>query len=120
MTIPSLYQIGLLVLSLAMLVQGIAKFVSRQPRQSFLKLLLRVVVWGGMAALAVMPSLTSRLARVVGLEENTQAVILTGFLLVFLIIFKILSVVERIERDISVLARHDALKSLEDQRDQLP
>ncbi|MEO6077670.1 MAG: DUF2304 domain-containing protein [Candidatus Andersenbacteria bacterium] len=67
------------------------------------------MVWGGMAAVALFPDFTNVLAKFIGLEGNINAVILIGFLLVFLIIFKILSVVERIEQDITKIIRKKAI-----------
>ncbi|OGY37306.1 MAG: hypothetical protein A3E36_02150 [Candidatus Andersenbacteria bacterium RIFCSPHIGHO2_12_FULL_45_11b] len=91
---------------------GLEKTIKQKPGQTFLKLAIRIIVWGGMAAVALFPSFTNYLAHFIGIEGNVNAVILTGFLLVFLIIFKILSVVERIEQDITRLTRKEALKKL--------
>lgn len=104
------YQIAVLAVSSVMIYFGLEKFLRREQGQSFLKLLVRFVVWGGMIAVTLFPQVTNYLAEFFGLKDNINAVILTGFLLVFLMIFKILSVVERIEQDISALTRADALK----------
>ncbi len=106
------YQIAILAISCLMIFFGLEKFIKRKPGQSVLKLLVRIVVWGGMAAVALFPSLTNQLAQFIGIEGNINAVVLTGFLLVFLMIFKILSVVERIEQDITRLTRKEALQKL--------
>lgn len=106
------YQIAVTLIAVFMISVGLRKYIYRQASQSFLKLFVRIIVWGGMAAIALFPSLTSQLAKFIGLEGNINAVILTGFLLVFLLIFKILSVIERIEQDISTLTRKDALRGL--------
>jgi len=109
------YQIAVVLLAAAMIYSGIRKYW-RHPRQSFFKISVRVVVWGGIAAIALFPKLTYSLAKFVGIESNVNAVILTGFLLIFLMIFKILSIIERIERDISLLTRRDALDEFEEKR----
>ncbi len=106
------YQIVVALISLIMIFFGLEKFIKRTPGQSVLKLAVRLVIWGGMGAVAIFPDISNRLAEFLGLEGNINAVVLTGFLLVFLIIFKILSVVERIEQDISTLTRKDALKDI--------
>lgn len=112
-----LYQFVVVALSATMMVQGIYKYVTRQAGQSLLKVAVRLIVWGGMAAVALFPTLTNSLAKIIGLEGNINAVILTGFLLVFLMIFKILSVVERIEQDISYLTREEAMSHLNKRKD---
>ncbi len=99
-----------------MIYDGLQKYLRRGVGQSFIKLVVRLLVWGGMAAIALFPNVTNVLARFIGLEGNINAVILIGFLLVFLIIFKILSVVERIEQDITRLTRKDALSKLRDEK----
>jgi hypothetical protein len=106
------YQIVVALISLIMIFFGLEKFIKRTPGQSVLKLLVRFVIWGGMAAVAIFPDISNKLAAFLGLEGNINAVVLTGFLLVFLIIFKILSVVERIEQDITRITRKEAMSSL--------
>lgn len=104
-----MYQFIVVSLSTTMIFFGLKKFFSGQQGQSLLKLVMRILIWGSMAAVALFPGLTNQLANIIGLEGNINAVILTGFLLVFLIIFKILSIVEQIEQNISELTRQQAL-----------
>lgn len=110
------YQIAVALIAAAMIYFGLEKFIRREPGQTWLKLLLRVVVWGGMAVVALFPLVTNYLAEFIGLKGNINAVILIGFLLVFAIIFKILSVVERIEKEISTLTRREALRDFRKSR----
>jgi hypothetical protein len=42
-----------------------------------------------------------------------NAVVLTGFILVFLMTFKLLSAIERLEQQLSEVTRKDALKEIE-------
>jgi len=109
-----LYQIVIVAMSTVMIYQGVANF--RKGGQTLLKLAVRVAVWGGMALVAVWPALTLVLARIIGLEGNINAVILTGFLLVFLMIFKLLSTIERMEDHITTLTRKDALRGVDNSR----
>jgi len=88
---------------------GLEKFFRRQATQTLIKLLIRILVWGGMSTVALFPDITDHLAAFIGIEGNVNAVILLGFLLVFLLIFKILSIVERLEQQISYVIRNDAL-----------
>ncbi len=112
-----LYQVVVVAISSVMLFQGVKEFVSRETGQTVLKLLVRLAVWGGMALIAIYPNFTMFLARVIGIEGNINAVILTGFLFVFLIIFKLLSAIEKIEQNISEITRkqsiHDAHGQIE-------
>jgi hypothetical protein len=107
-----LYQIIIAALSAFMIYQGIAGYVKGGAGQTFLKLIVRLIVWGGMGAVVVFPSITNIFARVIGIEGNVNAVILTGFLLIFLIIFKMFSAIEKLEQNISMLTRKEALKNI--------
>ena len=105
------YQIIVLVISAVMLTQGVSRLVKNFSSQSFLKIGVRIFIWCGMIVIAFFPSITDVMAHFVGLEGNINAVILVGFLLIFMMIFRILSIIERIERDISILTRKDSLDS---------
>lgn len=70
---------------------------------------------GGWGLVAVYPNSTMIVAKFIGIEGNINAVILTGFLLVFLLIFKLLSAIEKIEQNISELTRKDTLDHIPDQ-----
>lgn len=106
------YQVVVSAIALVMIYQGTMKYVKGKSGQTFLKLFIRITVWGGMALIAIFPKFTVTLAKVVGLEGNINAVILTGFLLIFLIIFKLLSSIERLEQQMSEIIREKALKDL--------
>jgi len=111
-----LYQIIIICISSVMLFQGAREFLKRETGQTFLKLAVRLIVWGGMAIVAIYPNSTMIVARFIGIEGNINAVILTGFLLVFLLIFKLLSAIEKIEQNISELTRKEALSHLPDKK----
>src|SRR4030042_3102589 len=96
-----LYQIIIVIISAVMICQGIRRFYKREAGQTFLKLAIRILVWGGMAVIVIHPRLTNTFAELIGLKGNINAVILAGFLLIFLIIFKLISAIERIEQQIS-------------------
>ncbi len=104
-----LYQIVVVAISSVMLFQGIKDFTRRETGQTVLKLLVRLLVWGGMALIAVYPDFTYKISKIIGIVDNINAVILTGFLFVFLIIFKLLSAIEKIEQNISEITRRESL-----------
>ncbi len=95
-----------------MISNGVKNFVQGKSGQTLLKLSVRIFVWGGMTAIALFPQATNILADLVGLKGNINAVILSGFLLIFLMIFKLLSAIERLEQQISEVTRKDSLAEL--------
>lgn len=114
-----LYQIVVVAISSVMLFQGIKEFLKRESGQTVLKLLVRLVVWGGMAMIAVYPDISYKFSKIVGIEDNITAVIVTGFLFVFLIIFKLLSAIEKLEQNVSELTRRDSLREAHERIEQL-
>ena len=114
-----LYQIVVVAIASVMLFQGIKEFAKREAGQTVLKLMVRVLIWGGMALIAVYPNFTWYLSKLIGIEDNINAVMLTGFLFVFLIIFKLLSAIEKLEQNISELTRKEALNEAHDRIEEL-
>ncbi|MEK7494754.1 MAG: hypothetical protein AAB615_02715, partial [Patescibacteria group bacterium] len=55
----ALYQIVIIVLAVAMIIQGIRKFRSELSGQTLLKLAVRIIVWGGMAIVVAFPKVTN-------------------------------------------------------------
>ncbi|MCI5131147.1 MAG: DUF2304 domain-containing protein [Candidatus Electrothrix sp. EH2] len=104
-----LYQVIVVAISSIMLYLGIKEFVNRETGQTFLKLFVRLTVWGGMGLIAIYPDFTLVIARIMGVVDNFNAVVLMGFLMVFLMLFKLLSAIEKIEQNVSELTRKEAL-----------
>lgn len=95
-----------------MIYQGISNYIKGKNGQTIYKLLLRIIIWGGMSLIAMIPNILNILAKTLGIIDNMNAVILTGFLLVFLMIFKLLSAIEKLEQQISEITRKEALKEI--------
>jgi hypothetical protein len=108
----ALYQIVILAIAAFMLYQGITNYFKNQSGQTILKLLVRLIVWGGMAVVVAFPNISNSLATVIGIQNNVNAVILTGFLLVFMMIFKLLSAIERLEQQITTVTREKAIEEI--------
>jgi hypothetical protein len=106
------YQVIIVVVSAFMIYQGVNNYIKGKNGQTIYKVLIRIVVWGGMAFVAIFPNAISLLAKTLGIIDNMNAVILTGFILVFLMIFKLLSAIERLEQNISEITRKDAIKNI--------
>jgi hypothetical protein len=108
----SLYQIIVITISSIMLFLGAKDYIKRESGQTFIKFFVRLVVWGGMGTIAIYPNATIIFARILGMEDNFNAVVIIGFLLVFLLIFKLLSAIEKIEQNLTELTRKEALSHL--------
>lgn len=106
-----LYQLLVFIISIIMIYSGTVSFLKGKSGQNFYKLSIRIFVWGGMMLIAIFPQFTNILANLIGLEGNINAVILTGFLLIFLMIFKLLSAIERLEQQMTEVIRKDAINN---------
>lgn len=111
-----LYQLIILAISAFMVYQGIANYIKGQGGQTFYKLLIRITIWGGMVIVTLYPKIIQLLAKTLGIIDNMNAVILTGFLLVFLMIFKLLSAIEKLEQNISEITRKDAIREIKPEK----
>lgn len=109
-----IYQIVIVLLALVMLGQGIKKYASQQTGQTLLKVFVRIVVWGGMIVVVLFPRITNMIAEIIGIQGNLNAVILVGFLLVFLMVFKLLSAIEKLEQQLTALTREESLKNFKE------
>ena len=107
-----IYQVIVVAVAAVMIYQGISNFIKGKSGQTFYKLASRIVVWGGMALIAIFPDFTNILAKLVGLQGNINAVILSGFILIFLMMFKLLSAIEKLEQGLSEVTRKEALKEI--------
>lgn len=114
-----LYQVIVVAISSTMLYLGIKEFVKRETGQTLFKLFVRLAVWGGMALIAIYPNFTLILARIMGVVDNFNAVVLMGFLMVFLMLFKLLSAIEKIEQNVSEITRKEALHAAHDRIEEM-
>lgn len=110
----ALYQIIIVAFAAVMVGKGFQNYLSHERGQTFLKLLVRIVIWGGMAIVVTFPNVSNTLAELIGIQGNINAVILAGFLSVFLMIFKLLSAIEKLEQQLTDLTRQKTLEQLED------
>ncbi|MBP6889207.1 MAG: DUF2304 domain-containing protein [Candidatus Moranbacteria bacterium] len=107
-----LYQVVITLIAIFMIYQGGKDYFRGGNNQTFIKFFVRVLVWGGMTAIVIFPHLTNFAATVIGIQDNVNAAILAGFILTFLMIFKLLSAIERLEQQITTLTRTETLQKL--------
>ena len=111
-----IYQIAISIISAIMIFKGIENYVKGRNGQTFLKVLVRVVVWGGMVLIAIFPTFTNNVAEIIGMEGNINAIILVGFIFVFLMMFKLLSAIERLEQQITTITRDESLSEIKTEK----
>jgi hypothetical protein len=109
-------QVLLALFACARLVAGVAKYVRKERAQSLFKLVASVLIWGAIAVFALFPQWARALSQRAGFGENLNTLIFVGFVVVFAILFKLLAIIERLERSISEIVRKEALQLIVDAR----
>ena len=108
-----LYRLFIAFLALYFIAVRLWKFIRKERSQSFFKLLTFLVVWTGVLIFSLFPNLALTLSIKLGLAENLNPLIFIGFIVTFVVIFKLLSIIEKIERNITEIVRKQALKDFE-------
>ncbi len=108
----NLIQIVLASISLFFLVDRLARFFRREKAQSLFKFVAFVIIWLMVLLVSLFPTLAYTISRSLGMGESLNTLIFAGFIVVFAIIYKLLNIIERLERNITEIVRKEALKDL--------
>ncbi len=71
-----------------------------------------VFIWAGIGIVALFPDIAYYISRKLGFGENLNTLIFLGFIVVFVLIFRILRIIESIEKAITEIVRKEALKKI--------
>jgi hypothetical protein len=112
----SIPQMILTLVALFFLLKALLKFAKKERSQTFFKLFANVIIWGGIMLFSLFPKLTHIFSEKLGFGQNLNTLIFIGFVIVFMILFKIINILERTERNISEIIRKEALKEIENSR----
>lgn len=115
-----LHQLILAIISLLFICNEIVKFIKREERQTPFKLIFTIFIWANIFIFSTFPDSTHILSKKIGFGENLNTLIFIGFFIVFIIIFKIVNMIEQIERNISEIVRKEALNRLNNKKNDLP
>lgn len=107
----SFFQIVVTIIAIGYLTDAVVRFSDRQ-RRSFSKLLLTFAVWAVILIFSLSPQVTHRLSNILGFGQNLNTLIFLGFVVTFVIIFKIYGIQENAQRQITSLVRQQALEPL--------
>ncbi len=113
----SIFQIVIGAIAIFFMARGSYKFFYGEKNQTPIKFILLVAVWGGVLIFSLFPDITRGVSRKFGFGENLNTLIFIGFVIVFAVQFKMLSIIERIERNISEIVRNEALSKRKDEGD---
>ncbi len=106
-TIP---QIIIALVAVFFLAKSIYQFVKKQAFYTPLKFFSAFFVWSGVLIFALFPHLARIISEKLNIGENLNTLIFIGFVIVFIIIFRLLRTIEALEKNITTLTREIALK----------
>ena len=101
-------QFLILAFALFIIIRIVLNF--RKRKISSRGMLLWVGLWLIIAIVALLPKTTVFLANILGVSRGTDVAVYFSILLIFFILFKIITKLERIEQEITKIVRHLALK----------
>src|SRR3990167_8753928 len=116
MNLPSPVQIILALVALALMAHAIARFVRRERGNNIVKLVGSLVLWGAVVTFALFPLVPRQITQTLGLGTNLNTLIFAGFVEVFLLIARLTGAVERLDRTITEIVRHEALGKVRAQK----
>ena len=108
----TLIQLILSLVALIFLGNRVIRFLRKERTQTGFKLILTLVVWGGILLTSLFPVTVHNLSRSLGFGDNLNTLIFFGFVIVFVILFKLLASIENMERNITEVVRKEALKDI--------
>lgn len=108
----SIYQITLALVAFLFLSNGVFKFIKRERSQTFFKLFITLTIWGSIFFFSLFPKTAQELSNTLGLGGNLNTLIFIGFVVIFMILFKLLNIIEKLEHNISEIVRKEALERL--------
>ena len=108
----SLLKILIFLLSAFFIFEAFKKFIQKQKGQTFLKFSVQLIIWLSTEVLIIYPKLAQLVSQKLGFGDNLNTLIFLGFIMIFLILFKIVSLIERLEQNISEIVRKEALDKI--------
>ena len=104
----TIYQLLTPLFACLMLLKGISQL--KRGEISVRKFILWILIWGGISLIALNPSFVQLAADITGLESGINALIFFSFIFLFYLVFKIFTIIEKIERDLTGMVRKKALE----------
>lgn len=105
-----LYQIIIILIAGYFIINRLIRFIKKEKSQSFLKLGAIITIWFSVIFISFFSKLLNNFLNNLGL--GVFSLIFIGFIVVFILIFRLLSLIEKLERDITEIVRKEALKPL--------
>lgn len=103
----------LICISLWFIGSRFVSYIRHEDNQTAFKFLTTLIIWGGILFTSLFPEEVRRLSQQMGFGENLNTLIFFGFVIVFILFFRLLRSIEGLERNITDLVRQNALMELQ-------
>jgi hypothetical protein len=108
----TIFQLLFAAIAFGFWLNALLKFFRRERSQTIFKFLANSLVWFGIIIFSLFPKATHTISVQLGFGESLNTFIFIGFVIVFIILFKIINMIERTERHISEIVRKEALSKI--------
>jgi len=103
----------LICISLWFIGSKFVAFIRHEHNQTAYKFATTFFIWGGILFTSLFPEEVRKLSQQMGFGENLNTLIFFGFVVVFILFFRLLRSIERLERNITDLVRQNGLMELQ-------
>jgi len=103
------YQVFLSIIAVGIILDRTIRFFKREQNQSVLKYISVIAIWGSIGAVSLFPQIAHHIRIFFGFGDNFNTIIFIAFVILFVLYFRLLSIVERIESNITKIIRKEAL-----------
>lgn len=101
------------LIAIIFLTSSIVRYCSRESLQSFPKFFVSFCVWGSILFLALFPEVARIVSKALSIGENLNTLIFAGFVVILIVTFRLVRIIERLERTVTTIIRSDALHHFE-------
>lgn len=103
-----LFSIIIVLFSFIALLLTLSKF--RTKKISRRTSILWNLIWISLMILAIIPGISSTIAREIGVQRGSDVIIYTAIFIIFYLLLVLYSKIEKVEKEITVLVRKIAIK----------
>lgn len=109
----TIYQYIVSAVALGIIIGRTLRFFHRENAQSALKYVTVVFVWGMIGVVSLFPTVAHWVRITFGFGENFNTMIFIAFVILFVLFFRLLSIVEKTETTITEFIRKEALRDIQ-------
>ncbi len=107
-----LLKFAIIIICLYFMISRLVRYFRYEKSQTLFKLLATLTVWGTILILTIFPEISREISEKLGMGQNLNTLIFLGFVVTFIIIFRLLRTIETLESNLTEIVRKDALRNI--------